>query len=192
MLPPDNPACLPALFVHFLPLKTPFWIYIKNPMKHCAFLKPFRFCLSILPKPFWQKTLCQQITKPANSFPDSNSLTYHHAKHPVQFIIPTGLNPILSLFIIFLLCYLSRPPLWVYFLVLVFSLALPLCLTSHTRSHEGGSHLKVQPNVSNRGRDVSEEKHSLSHSLSNTSLSTWPSLASPSYSSSVYHFSTPS
>lgn len=52
-------------------------------------------------------------------------------------------------------CYSSWPPSVLHFLVPAF---LSLYLTLHRTSHEGGSHLKVQPNVSNRGRDVPEEK----------------------------------
>lgn len=59
-------------------------------------------------------------------------------------------------------------------LSLPFSFYLSLSLILQRSSHEGGSHLKVQPNVSNRGRDVPEEEHSLFHSLSNTSFSPRP------------------
>lgn len=45
-----------------------------------------------------------------------------------------------------------------------------LCLTLQRRSHEGGSHCKVQPNVSYRGRDVHINEQLLSHSSSNTSF----------------------
>lgn len=126
------------------------------------------------------------VPKTFASFPDQTCLCYHQIWCSFLFGIlhwRCWANPY---------CFsLSWPPSALHFLVPVSPLCLSLfCLTLQKISHEGGSHLKVQPNVSNRGRDVPEEEHSLSHSLSNTSFSLWPPLSSSS--SSVYHFSTPS
>lgn len=48
-----------------------------------------------------------------------------------------------------------------FFLVPVFT------LTSQKKGHKGGSHLKVQPNVNNSGRDYPEQKPLLPHSFAN-------------------------
>lgn len=58
-------------------------------------------------------------------------------------------------------CFLAWHPHLQFLLVPVFALTL------QKEGHEGGSHLKVQPNVNNRGRDVPEEKPLFPHSLSN-------------------------
>lgn len=58
-------------------------------------------------------------------------------------------------------CFLAWHPHLQFLLVPVFDLTL------QKEGHEGGSRLKVQPNVNNRGRDVPEEKPLFPHSLSN-------------------------
>lgn len=95
------------------------------------------------------------------------SLTTHHTKHSFQFLKPYWPDT-----------YPFSPLVWVLPLLATSftvrsssTLSLSLCLTLQKRSHEGGSHLKVQPNVSNGGRDVPKEERLLSRSLSNTSFS---------------------